>query len=54
MPFSSQHGLVVTQSSALIDVLNQDGHSVIGVPDGVSVLPLLVTNPHVDLLVLDT
>lgn len=54
MPFSSQHGLVVTHSQKLIETLTQDGHSVISIPESADILAVMIANPQIDLLVLDS
>lgn len=54
MPFSSQHGLVVTHSQKLVETLVQDGHAVISIPESADVLQVIIANPQLDLLILDS
>lgn len=55
MTFHSQHGIILCSiSDTLPEVLENNGHNITVVPDALSVLPILVANPHTDLLIIDS
>lgn len=54
MPFHSKHGILVSVSQTLPEVMENRGHVVTVIPDAISVLPILVANPHTDLLIIDS
>lgn len=54
MSFCSQHGLVVTHSPKLVEILTQDGHAVISIPETSDIIAIILANPQADLLVLDS
>lgn len=54
MPFHSKHGILVSTSQTLPEIMENGGHTVMVIPDAISVLPILVANPHTDLLVIDS